>query len=362
MKKAILLLFAAVAIGCAQAQNKTENVIIITTDGYRWQELFNGVDTAIANNRAFNQDSKAYIYERYWDEDPQVSRSKILPFFWNTLVPNGQVYGNRSFGNKVNVANPFNVSFPGYGELFTGFVDTSVNSNAFEYNRNENILGYLNKNKKYQGKVAAFGAWAAFQYILHSEESSFPIFAAFDNIGGRNPTEREALINDMLQNSHKPFGNAECLDVFTHYGAFEYLKTKRPRVLYISYGETDEWAHSGRYRFYLDAARQFDKFVEEIWTWLQSDPDYKDKTTLLITVDHGRGDKNKRLWTAHGRSIPESSETWFAVMGPDTKAKGEIKNEAQYHQQQLAQSITRFLGIKFKPKHVPAKAVRELFE
>jgi hypothetical protein len=29
---------------------KTENIIVITTDGLRWQELFKGMDTALAND------------------------------------------------------------------------------------------------------------------------------------------------------------------------------------------------------------------------------------------------------------------------------------------------------------------------
>ncbi|HEY1009299.1 MAG TPA: phosphoglyceromutase [Sphingobacteriaceae bacterium] len=362
MKKMILLVLAAFLSGTARPQTQTENMIIITTDGYRWQELFNGVDTVIANHKSFNQDSKNYIYEKYWDRDPLVSRSKILPFFWNTLAPQGQVYGNRNVGNNVDVANPFNVSFPGYSELLTGFVDTAINSNAFENNPNENILEFLNKQKTFNGRVAAFGAWAAFPYILSTDRNDLPVFAAFDHIGGKTPTPNEALIDAMLQNSHRPWGNAECLDVFTHYGAFEYLKTKKPKVLYISYGETDEWAHSGRYRFYLDAAHQFDKFVKEIWTWIQSDPDYKNRTTLLITVDHGRGDKNKRLWTSHGSSIPESSQTWIAAIGPDIKPKGEVKTKLQLYQKQIAATIASFLNVRFKPKHPVSKRIKELFE
>ena len=66
----------------------------------------------------------------------------------------------------------------------------------------------------------------------------------------------------MMQDSYRPFGNAECLDVFTHYAALEYLKTKKPKVLYISYGETDEWAHHGYYRSYLDAAHLVDKWIK----------------------------------------------------------------------------------------------------
>ena len=41
-------------------QNKIENIIVVTTDGLRWQELFMGMDSALANNAAFNQNQKDY--------------------------------------------------------------------------------------------------------------------------------------------------------------------------------------------------------------------------------------------------------------------------------------------------------------
>jgi len=63
----------------------------------------------------------------------------------------------------------------------------------------------------------------------------------------------------MNRDAYRPFGDAESLDVFTYYAAMEYLKNKKTKVLYISFGETDEWAHHGQYRSYLDAAHQVDE-------------------------------------------------------------------------------------------------------
>src|ERR1044072_6652508 len=83
---------------------QTENIILITTDGYRWQELFKGMDSAIANNPKFNQGDSSYIFENYWSNEENERRKKLLPFFWNTIVDHGQIYGNRRFGHKVNNA------------------------------------------------------------------------------------------------------------------------------------------------------------------------------------------------------------------------------------------------------------------
>ena len=97
-------------------------------------------------------------------------------------------------------------------------------------------------------------------------------------------------------------------------------------MLYISYGETDEWAHSGKYRSYLDAARLVDKWIKDIWTFVQSDPQYKNKTALFVTTDHGRGDINKKEWTDHGSGVADAFEIWFAAMGPNISPSGEQKN------------------------------------
>jgi len=165
------------------------------------------------------------------------------------------------------------------------------------------------------------------------------------------------LINRMLKNSYKPFGEEECLDVFTHYAAMEYLQTKKPKVLYIAYGETDEWAHSGHYKDYLNAARQVDSWLADIWQYIQSNAQYVGKTTLLITTDHGRGDKIKSQWTSHGQAIDDAHEIWFAVIGPDTKPLGEIKNNMQLYQQQFAQTIATFLGYHFTANHPVADGI-----
>ncbi len=42
--------FLLLAACTVNGQRQTENIIIITTDGFRWQEVFKGMDSAIANN------------------------------------------------------------------------------------------------------------------------------------------------------------------------------------------------------------------------------------------------------------------------------------------------------------------------
>jgi len=90
---------------------------------------------------------------------------------------------------------------------------------------------------------------------------------------------------------------------------------------------------------------------------MQNDPFYKNNTTFLIVPDHGRGTGNQ--WTDHGSGTPHSNETWFMIMGPDTKALGEMKTSEQIYQTQFAKTIAALLGFDY---HVPANKIGEVIE
>ena len=357
MRKLFLLLFLTINLQIF-AQKKADNIIIITTDGFRWQEMFGGVDTTLANNRIFNEGGQGYIDEKFGNFNPLESRKRLLPFIWGTIAEKGQIYGNRHAGNKVNVSNPYWFSYPGYSEIFCGFADTLINTNEYKPNPNSNVLEYINKQPRYKGKVAAFSAWEAMDRILNKDRSQMPVISAFDNTGGNNPTANEKLINAMRNQSYKPWGMGECLDVFTHYAALEHFKIRQPKVLYISYGETDEWAHAGKYKSYLNAAHQFDEWVKELWSLVQSTPGYMDNTIFFITTDHGRGDVIKNQWTDHGSDIKGADEIWFIAMGPGIAAKGEIKQPMQIYQKQFAQTIGAIIGVDFKGTEVAEKVTQ----
>ena len=359
MKQICLLIF--LFTGSFLKAQQTENIIIITTDGFRWHEVFTGMDKLIANDKRYNQEDSGYIFKKYWADEIEDRRKKLLPFFWSTIVSQGQLHGNRLLGNRVSVSNPYWFSYPGYSEMMCGFVDTAINKNEYKANPNITVLEFLNQQNKLKGKVAAFTAWDAFDRILNEEHSGIPVVAAYDQTGGRNPTPNEQLINAMLQNTHKEW-KEECFDVFTHFAAMEHLKIKKPKVLYIAYGETDEWAHVWQYRSYLDAAHQVDAWIKELWQYIQSDPQYKNKTTVFITTDHGRGNKRKDKWTSHGADIEDADQIWFAALGPNTPASGEMKTVAQLYQKQFAQTFAKLMGYTFKADHPVADEIKSVIK
>jgi hypothetical protein len=362
MKKLFGILLVLLTSALANAQLQTQNIIVITTDGFRWQDVFTGMDSSLANDNKYNQDDSEYIFKHYWSPDLEDRRKLLLPFIWSKIASEGQLFGNRNAGCKVNNANHYWYSYPGYNEILTGYPDTAIKNNSFADNPNTNVLAFLNRQNKLKGKVAAFGAWYAFDKIINEKRSGIPVFSAFDNVGGKLPNANERLINTMNHDAYRPFGEDECLDVFTHYSAMEYLKNKKPRVLYIAYGETDEWAHAGQYRSYLDAAHQFDAWLKQIWDLIQKDPQYKNKTTLFIATDHGRGTATKEDWRHHNQDYPGSSEIWFGVLGPDSPARGEIKDDVQLYQEQFAQTIAKLMGFTFTAEHPIGKEIHYVFK
>lgn len=359
--KYTLSLICVSIIGSCLSQNVSpvKNIIIVTTDGFRWQEVFTGMDSTIVETPEFNQHKKEELYKKYGAKTPVERREKLMPFLWNTIGTKGQIYGNRLYGNKVDNSNPYWFSYPGYSEIFCGYVDTAINSNGYKANPNTNVLEYLNKQPSFNGKVAAFGAWNAFDRILNEQRSAFPVTCGGETFNNKDASQK--LIGDMKRDSYSPFDTAEYEDVFTHYQALNYLKSEQPNILYISYGETDEWAHEGHYLDYLDAANRVDKWLSDLWNYIQSSPKYKDNTALFITVDHGRGDKNKNEWTSHNSKISDSYQIWFALISPNIAAKGEIKTQSQLFQKQYAQTFAELLGFNFTCEHLVAPSIKEIF-
>jgi hypothetical protein len=319
------------------------NLFIITLDGFRWQELFTGADFSLITNEKYTPDFKM-MSTLYWAATPIERRKKLMPFFWNVIAEKGQIYGNRSLDNKVNVANPYAKSYPGYSEIFTGAVDPEISSNKKILNPNPNVLAYLNTRPGFQNKVAAFTSWDVFPYILNEQRSGFLINSGYDTLDSSMPSEEQALINKTEDEGVDEKTNTR-YDQLTLLVAKEYIRKTQPRVVYLGLGETDEFAHQGRYDLYLEQANQIDKMIGDLWHWVQTTPGYADNTTFIITTDHGRGRKNN--WTSHGQFIMGSTQTWLALIGPGLLPIGEVKEHLQLYQQEVAQAVAELLGEEF---------------
>ncbi|MBZ5859394.1 alkaline phosphatase family protein [Flavihumibacter profundi] len=319
---------------------KTERIVMIALDGMRWQEIFGGIDSGILHNSKFTKEPKD-LENTYGGINKAERRKKLMPFFWTTIAEKGQLYGNRELGNYVDVANPYKLTYPGFSETVTGNPDTAIHSNLLIKNKNINVFEFINQQKGYQGKVATFSTSELFPYVLNKWRNGLIVNANFDSLPFNTPQMK--MLNDMQRLTAKPI--EERPDLLTYFAAREYLKSYRPKVLYIPLGETDAFAHQGLYDMYLGAVHAEDAMIADMWSLLQSMPEYKGKTTMIITCDHGRGVNDE--WTSHGPKIDHAENIWFAVIGPDTKPSGEVTKPMQIYQGQLAATMAELLGFHF---------------
>jgi Type I phosphodiesterase / nucleotide pyrophosphatase len=323
---------------------RADNVLIVTFDGFRWQELFGGYQAAL-NTKADGGVSKpGPLAARFDGSTPEARRERLLPFLWTVVAREGQVFGDATRKSRVRVTNGLWFSYPGYNEMLTGAADPRVDSNDKKPNPNLTVLQWLSGQPGFEGKVAAYGSWDVLPYIVAAERSRL-------HVNGDGPpileprSDRERLLNELADDMPR-YWSGERFDAATMQGALEYLRTRKPRVLYVMLGETDEWAHGRRYDLYLDAAWRSDRFVRRLWELAQSLPAYRGRTALVLATDHGRG-ATPSDWTDHGQKVPAAESIWMAVMGPGTPALG-VREGVEATQSQLAATVAALLGLDFR--------------
>ena len=333
-----LILFITVLLLFNSCENKDDspNIFLITLDGVRWQEVFYGIDTVLVNNSKLTSEKK-FLLENFDGSNSESKRKKLMPFFWNEIFENGKLYGDLNQNSRFSLTNNKIFSYPGYNEILTGSADSLINSNSKIYNKNITVLEKLNNNKFYKNKVAAFCSWDVFPYIINDKRSKVPVNAGYMPSNSLNLSVIEKFINSNQRKAPVIWESVR-LDVFTHNLALEYVKKEKPKVLYLAYGETDDFAHMGDYDQYIKALHNNDKMISELWSFIQSHKFYKDNTFLIITTDHGRGIEEK--WSGHGNS----KSTWAAILGPNLNEKGIIK-DSQNFTNQIAPTIEKITGI-----------------
>lgn len=334
------------------AQLKTKNVILMMTDGLRWEEVFRGAEPELISKQPGGVSDVEGIKKRYGQETAEERRGALLPFLTEVVAKEGQLYGDE--GEESRVTNGKNFSYPGYSEIFVGFGDPRIDSNAHVNNPNVTVLEWLNSQDEYKGKVAGFGSWDCFPFILNRERSGMHVLACWEPPSGDDLTPQERLLADLMRNTHRLWESCG-YDAFTFNMAREHFKRAKPRVLFIGLGETDEFAHQGEYDHYLTSANKFDQYAREIWETAQSMPEYKDQTTLILATDHGRGGPPDG-WRHHGAKTEGSDRVWIGILGPDTPARGDSPLP-KANQNQVAATLAAFLGEDYNAEQPQAGPV-----
>jgi hypothetical protein len=305
MKISILLgsaLLALIALPTfARAAKKSPannaNVIFVTLDGVRWEEVFHGADPGQTLD----------------------SNSQVFSFLTGPLADRGVLIGDKARGETVRVGNNYFNSLPGYQSIMAGAAQpcrSNLCGRTPVETMQERIALDLNLKPE---QVATISSWEKIAYAVeHVEGATFvnagnrPLL-----IGGRDPLSAEdALVNEQQVKDPAPWKDAR-RDKYTVAHALNYLKAKRPRFLYISLNDSDEWGHRGKYDNYISTLRQQDAWLKEIVATLDTMGEYGRNTTLIVTTDHGRGEGND--WSEHGAGFADSGSVWIFGRSPYTE-------------------------------------------
>jgi hypothetical protein len=339
------ILSKAQAAGAAPTL-KTRAVVLIVLDGLRWQEVFDGPEHDLMNAKIGGVQDADQLRKDFWRDTPEEGRRVLMPFLWNVVAKQGQIYGNQRKGSVAQVTNGFKFSYPGYNEMSTGYPNPAINSNEFGPNPNATVFEWLNDKPEFHGQVAVFGTWNTYNDIFRAKRSGLLVRAGWDLPWDASLTPPEQRLKTLYETTTR-VEDDDAFDSFAHADLLDYLQTHSLRALFVGYGGTDDWAHEGKYDLVLQSAHQDDQRIAELWNTMQAKPEYRDQVTFIITCDHGRG-SGLKLWRDHDKNIDGAENIWIAVLGPNTPATGEMRNVARVTQSQIAATIAALLGQDYR--------------
>lgn len=97
-----------------------------------------------------------------------------------------------------------------------------------------------------------------------------------------------------------------------------------------------------------------DETIAGLWRTLQSMPQYRGTTALLVTTDHGRGG-GTRDWRHHQPDIAGSDEIGLAALGPGVPALDKRANIGERSQSKVAATIAQLLGFDWSKQRSDAE-------
>jgi hypothetical protein len=295
---------------------RTRNIILVTIDGVRWQEIFGGArDVACGETAA--------------------------------LVPNLHALGEAGIslgdeGAPILSSGPKFVSLPGYREIVRGKAVADCTDNECPKLSEATLLDEMD------GDVAVIASW---ERIARVTPRDAVVSAGRHNGNNRDRlrvNQRASQILDEGARSGARPGYADYRpDRYTAQLAREYLRERRPRFLWVALGDTDEYAHRGDYHGYLASLRAADRLIGELWQALGQMGQYGAETTIIVTADHGRAND----FRDHGEA-PESSRVWLVAAGGAVVPRGQVAAVEPLHLADIAPSVRALLSLPPRGKPI----------
>jgi len=283
-----IFFLASAMQGSAQQRYQTENVVIAVMDGTAWRVTFG---------------------------DPE---HQYIPRLWNELRPQGTLY-TRFYNNDVTITKG------GHSTIATGTWQKTRNRGP--RNTMPTMFDYLADEQK----IPPEKVWIIFGKGPYAYDplTSFPAY-----LNRFKPQSRTGIGESSLQ-----------ADSDVYQKVLEVMEKDRPRIIYANFGATDHLAHSGSWERHIKAIQHQDELLTNLWGKIQADSNYRDRTALFLTNDHGYHlDGIYEGFAEHGDSCEGCRHIMLLAVGPDIK-KGAIVETPAY-QTDIAPTVGELLGFQ----------------
>jgi hypothetical protein len=313
----------------AAAEHRVQ-VVLVTLDGARYQEIFGGVDAELARAHGLA-------------DTERVDAGALMPELHALMTRHGSALGAPSRGAPILASGPDFVSLPGYSEIFTGRRVTGCRDNGCRGTDAASVVDQLAAEPG--TNVAVVTSWPD---IARVATSTTQVLVSAGRHGGATRTrfERSDGAGLALRRAEPeppwPGQGDFRRDRFTAELALAYLREAKPGFLFVGLGETDEFAHQGNYPGYLAALREADRYLGELWRELEAARSRGVRTALVVTADHGRA----AGFRDHGRAFPESARVWLVAAGSLIGARGRLAAPREARLADIAPTLRTWFGLR----------------
>jgi hypothetical protein len=322
---------ASAAHAAPRRDGRTRNVVIVTIDGVRWQEIFGGIDVPRARAAGMSGCDV-------------VDGAELTPNLHRHFAGGGVVIGAPGYGEMV-ASGPNFVSLPGYEEIFTGRAP-SCTSNFCDHIAETTLVDELRVELGLSPEqIAVITSWRTIERAAAFDDRSIALSAGRHGGATRDRVRATAAASRLLDEAGEVDAYPGWLDYrpdrYTAQLALDYLATRRPRFLFIGLGDTDEYAHRHNYRGYVSALRAADELVGQLMDTLAALGEYGAETTVLVTTDHGRA----ASFAGHGGDAPESRRVWLFAAGGAVPALGFADGSRTTRLADIAPTVRSWMGL-----------------
>lgn len=201
-----------------------------------------------------------------------------------------------------------------------------------------------------------------FQYFnqSHPNKSSW-LISSKDKLEVLTNTSDTTYNNLYLANTDcgiNGLGTGYREDSITLYNSLNILASQQPDLTIINFREPDFTAHQSDSLGYLNQIKIVDSLIYEIFKFTETDINFKGKTTMFITNDHGRHDDLNGGYSSHGDNCLGCRKIMLYATGPDFRTNFVVQSSNELTD--IATTVAELLC--FDLPNSQGKVIKELFK